>query len=70
MISPQTDVILTCPECDGEMRLHLSELVAGRMIGCEHCEAELCLSHYREAADQPAVWRLESYDADEELAGG
>ena len=71
MISPKTDgVLLTCPECGGEMRMHASELAIGRMVGCEHCEAELYLSHYRETAQEPAIWRLESYDDDEEQAGG
>jgi hypothetical protein len=69
MISPKTFISLTCPECRGEMRLHPGALAIGRLIGCEHCSAELYLSYYGEAVNEPALWRLESY-ADEEQAGG
>lgn len=54
------DVKLQCPECDGSNVFPLAKLVIGLRVRCEHCGTDLRLSHYREIADQPALWRLES----------
>ncbi|HSC46548.1 MAG TPA: hypothetical protein VLG68_00515 [Gammaproteobacteria bacterium] len=68
MIAVNLDVRLPCPECGRDKLLPKTELAIGRLQRCEHCGAELYLSHYREYAHEPALWRLESYAPDEEDA--
>lgn len=65
MISVKLDVDLVCPDCGEHNLLPQASLVSGRLVGCEHCGAELFLNHYREYPDEPATWRLESSLPDE-----
>lgn len=51
-------MMLICPECGEEVKVPLSELVVGRNLRCEHCNADLLVDHARESLDQPAVWQL------------
>jgi hypothetical protein len=60
MISVKLDVRLICPECGEENLLPRSKLAVGQRVGCEHCEAALRLSHYREIPEEPPIWRLET----------
>ncbi|MGE5624525.1 MAG: hypothetical protein ACM3ZT_03140 [Bacillota bacterium] len=66
MISVKSDPQLTCPECGEDQAVPEAELAVGYRLHCEHCGAESRLSHYRESADQPPAWRLESLLAEEE----
>jgi len=71
MISVKLDVDLVCPECGEHNLFPHGILAAGKLVGCEHCGAELALSHNRESAEEPPVWRLESTlpDENEKRAG-
>lgn len=53
-------VQLACPDCGGLNSLDESELANNRLIKCVHCAEPLLLAHYRERAEDPPVWHLES----------
>jgi predicted Zn finger-like uncharacterized protein len=60
MIATRQELELRCPECDARLRLAETELAAAPRVECKHCGTVAYLSHYREFADEPAAWRLES----------
>lgn len=51
---------LPCPECNEVNALPLTELVNGREMPCQHCGAIVMLTCYRERADDPPLWHMES----------
>lgn len=65
MISVKLDVDLVCPECGEHNLFPHAVLVAGKQVGCEHCGAELFLSHDRDYPSEPPVWRLETAAPDD-----
>ena len=70
MSSPTQMQMLPCPECDGECLLPVAKLVAGALLACPHCGAELIVSHDRDTPDGPPIWRLEIPDLVEERPAG
>ena len=55
-------ILLDCPECSESNLFAEAELVVGRMLPCQHCGAELVLTHDRETPDDPPAWGLELPD--------
>ena len=55
---------LRCPECDEWNEVPRRELIVGRALRCQHCNAGLYIDRVRVAPDAPPAWQLESRDPD------
>lgn len=65
MISVKLDVDLICPDCGEHNLFARAALVPGKLVGCEHCGAELFLNRYQDYPAEPPVWLLESSQPDD-----
>lgn len=61
-------ILLECPECSEQSPYVEADLVAGLLLACPHCGAELVVTHDRDIPDDPPEWRLETPEAGDEPA--